>query len=65
MRVPRLSLLVIILTFELLHDENFCECKVKGQMIKPFNASIRKGREPGNKARFIQYAVYIIICDIM
>ena len=39
------SPLVIILTFELT-----CECKVKGQMIKTRNASIRKGREPGNEA---------------
>ena len=39
--------LAIILTFELTRSKFLCECKVKGQK---HNASIRKGREPGNEA---------------
>ena len=49
---PALPLaLAIIYTFKLTQNENIlCECKVKDQIRKTRNASIRKGREPGNEA---------------
>ena len=51
---PGLSPLEIILTFELTR----CECKIKGQIIKPtmqVHVYICKGREPGNEAESLEY----------
>ena len=46
--VPRLSLLVIILTIELTRNKNFSFVRVQGQ--RSCNVSIRKGGEPGDEA---------------